>query len=133
MSHRIIATVTLAAVSFHVLLGCCWHHGHRCEMEVASVEVETCQCHGHSHSDDADDSSHHHDSDCCDGTQCNFYAPIDSSPDVSVSQSFSIQVAGGDSLVSVRALREICPWGICASPGIPLPEPLHALKQVWLI
>lgn len=138
MSNRIITAVTLAAVSLHVLLGCCWHHGHQCETGVvaANASVETCPYHDHSHSSDDDSQHKHHDhsGDCCDGAACTFYAPDDSDSALSVILSFWLPIADSNNFASVLAsVQEIRIAEVCVDDGIPLPEPLHALKQVWLI
>ena len=48
MAHRLICNLTSVALLAHVLLGCCWHHGHRCShqsaaaAEVASAHDRCC-------------------------------------------------------------------------------------------
>ena len=134
MHYRTLTFVTLVAVSLHVLLGCCWHHGHQCETRVASIDVQSCPCHDHSQHQDSDDSSHHHDDECCDGASCNFYVPKDTDSDLSaISPLFWIPALDADDVSSLLAAPSLQVRETYELRGIPIPEPLHALKQVWLI
>ena len=137
MSKRILTAVTLAAVTIHVLLGCCWHHAHESDLDsftsTASL-IANCQCHDHSsHSEPADGHDHHSGHESCDSVDCFFYSAENSDLDLFVASAFCLPVTGdvcfASLLDSVRRTR-----GTELSVGsFQLPEPLHALKQVWLI
>jgi len=137
MSHRILTAVTLAAVSIHAVLGCCWHHAHQTDFhspESTVALIAGCQGHHHaSQSEPADDHDHHGHPESCDGVECVFYSADNSDFDLSVAAVFFLpptkQVCFAGVLESVRRIRGTeHPNG-----GLQLPEPLHALKQVWLI
>ena len=138
MSKQILTTVTLAAVSLHVLLGCCWHHGHQCETGAMTAEAsaDSCPYHDHSHSSDGEshDGHHNHDSDCCDGTSCNFYSPNDFGTELSLTLSFWLPAPDSDNFANLLALvQKTSGADVCIDQSSAATEPLHALKQVWLI
>ena len=139
MFNRILTTVTLAAVSLHVLLGCCWHHDHQCETGVmtADASVESCPCHDHpsnSSNDESHDGHHNHDGDCCVGTSCNFYSPNDVSSELSLALSLWLPAADSKSFASLLAsVRRTRSAEVCIDQSSAADDPLHALKQVWLI
>ena len=139
MSNRLLTAVTLAAVSLHVLLGCCWHHGHQCETGVMTAEAscEFCPFHDdHSKSSDNEshDGQHNHGSDCCDGASCNFYSPNDSSIKLSSAPPVRLPAADEIGFASVLAsMRKASCGEVSIDPRFAASEPLHALKQVWVI
>ena len=139
MSNRILTAVILAAVSLHVLLGCCWHHGHQCETGVMTAEAscESCPFHDdHSKSSDNEshDDQHNHGTDCCDGASCNFYSPNDSSIELSSAPAVRLSVTDANGFAGVLAsMRETNCGEVSINPGFAASEPLHALKQVWVI
>ena len=139
MFNRIFTAVTLAAVSLHVLLGCCWHHGHQCETGVMTAEAsgDSCPCHDHhtnSSDNESHDDHHNHNSDCCDGAACNFYSPNDDSTELSLTLSFWLPVTDSNSSASLLAsVRRTVSAEVCIDQSSAADDPLHALKQVWLI
>src|SRR5688500_6050580 len=57
--HGLINHLTAATFAVHMVLGCCWHHGHPCPHEVCShSEAAEHTEHGHSH--EGASHQHHH-------------------------------------------------------------------------
>ena len=139
MHNRSLTIVTLATVSLHVLLGCCWHHGHQCETGVVTTEmsVDSCPCHDDSKSSDSesrDDGHHNHGSDCCDGTSCTFYSPNDFGSEQYLTLSFRLPAPDADNFANLLALiQQTSCADVCIDQSSAASEPLHALKQVWMI
>ena len=131
MSTKITTILTLLAVTAHVLLGCCCHHAH--ESDSMSVLTSECECRvGTSESEPAGEHDHRGEHDSCDGVDCNFYSAKNSELELFVSKAVYLPATDDCGyaflLKSVRRTQLIEYSGHCS-----LPEPLHALKQVWLI
>ena len=138
MHNRSLTIVTLAAVSLHVLLGCCWHHSHQCETGVMTAEtsLDSCSCGDHSKSSDSESRDGHHDhgTDCCDGTSCDFYWPNDFGFEQYLTLSFRLPAPDADNFANLLALAQKTRGAdVCIGQSSAATEPLHALKQVWMI
>jgi hypothetical protein len=77
-----VSNFTAFAVVAHLLLGCCWHHGHLCRHDSrdadrlphagAGAGAEACGHEGHACPALVD--GEHHRQDTCNGTPCSFLA-----------------------------------------------------------
>jgi len=77
--HDVLSHLTAALLALHTVLGCCWHHAHRCtetcEAAESIVAADSCDhAHGVGMACDSDGHAHHgrHD---CQGHTCVFMGP----------------------------------------------------------
>ena len=92
--HRVVYILTFAAMSVHILLGCCLCHAHEfgAVFESQALAVETshaCPGHGHGENEGPDKQDGHHDHEphqqLCDGGTCVFMrADSVVAPDLSI-------------------------------------------------
>jgi hypothetical protein len=83
--HAFLSNLTATLLAVHAVLGCCWHHGHRCAPEgggVGSVAAShTCETHA-THPGAAVDShgDQHQGRHECRGGTCTFVGPTRENP-----------------------------------------------------
>lgn len=148
MFQTLIKLLTATTFVAHGLLGCCWHHTHSHVIGAERTVAERGGCHGHGHrhahhcaSERATDTDDHgnrnsdapHDPVCNEEhcvfarTQDSVKSTADIPPALVPFLLADFPLAGSVLVVSdsqgFAALRET----------LPLPAPLHALRQVWLI
>ena len=137
MRKRILTAVTLTAVTIHVLLGCCWHHAHESGLDsIESTVTPIASCQGHDHSsrsEPADGHDHHSGHEPCDSADCFFYSADDFDLDLFVASAFCLSVTGDVCFASLLDSVQRARGAEFSVGSFQLPEPLHALKQVWLI
>lgn len=144
LRQRIIAVVTLAAVTLHVLLGCCWHHGHPAASGAAPrvALAEHCGCRhdiaARSHGSreplaPSDRNDDHGGQDPCDTADCHFMVTKASGLRLSV-VSTAMLPTNCDTLYAGLQLALRTSGEANIRDGIIQPHVSpHALKQVWLI
>jgi hypothetical protein len=76
--HGLLSTLTAALLALHAVLGCCWHHAHRCTTACAAAESTDLHDGDHADCTDMPGSSHgprqHGGCECQDGV-CIFVGP----------------------------------------------------------
>ncbi len=72
--HVFLANLTAALIAVHSVLGCCWHHTHRCTEQCATSQamVVSGVCDQASHAESASDSHSHHGRHECQSAACVF-------------------------------------------------------------
>ncbi len=134
--HKLVHNLTMILVLYHVVVGCCWHHGH-VESPAPSVggPINTACC-GHDHDGHHDgqnpaDHSHQQGGECDDG-MCFFVVPqVDGGAMAVDRPAFSINL--GSNLSRQEGASPRCPLSEPPPPaGIP-PLRLHLVNQILLI
>jgi len=129
--HRFLSYLTVAVLSAHCVLGCCWHHAHVCEHEQGTMVA---LCHG-GHADDhscpANEQQHHPAN--CTKAKCVFVR----STNVRVGHDTGFSVSWVDAPILVGNLSSLTPvlpsgWQWACRPPLP-PVRLHLTHQVLLI
>ncbi len=130
--HRIVHSLAMSLVLYHVLVGCCWHHAHAESAEPSGETLQSPTCCQHHHEDGREpaDLPHPHDGGC-DGESCDFVVPhIDGPPqldETAVASLVDLDLASRIQPSSGALGSEIPPPG-----GLP-PLRLHLLNQILLI
>ena len=138
--HRLICNLTSAALLAHVLLGCCWHHGHHCSHQLAAAaEVEVshaCGCaesgHEGTHSQEPVGGCGHGD-DGCQGARCMFVSAAPGAAAAAPLVQHRDAVLLGLTAVDISPARSL----LCGAPSLAAgccrPLRIHLLHQVLLI
>jgi hypothetical protein len=120
--------LTAATLALHLMMGCCWHHAHACELAAASdhggaTHDGHCSHGGCGHS--------HHGTHQCKGERCSF---VSLSRSVNISITFSFQTSStallDKQIPGVGSGRQQC---IMAAGWLLLPVRLHLANQILLI
>ena len=142
--RTVVSHLVAVALTLHTLLGCCWHHAHESDANVAQVEIEsTASAHGCCHSHRAHDLVEH------DEDQSIPSDPVDHSPDAcgETCQYVSVSRVQVDSLVDLAVLdflpaessvasaigNSVLRFGTSDAAVYPPPLRLHLLHLLLLI
>ena len=132
--RNLLSNLTAALLALHTVLGCCWHHEHRC--------TEACSLAGAAEFSHHCDGSHapgdgtavgcpvhgHQGPHECQGATCSFLGPIKQKPHDSFWQVQAAPAISGDAAVSLAA------WGQLSNRDAVLPSlRLHLIHHVLLI
>jgi hypothetical protein len=135
--------LTTASILIHSVLGCCWHHSHRCEVVHAEVPAADNDVHGHegcvhhqhqstvsaeSTKDEVPDGNHSGHEDC-DDTDCWMFSVT--RPD------FTFQLTVTTALVGQHDATSLSRTSFLAdsffAPRQKPKEPRRAMTQTWLL
>jgi hypothetical protein len=132
--RKILSNLTAALLALHTVLGCCWHHEHRCteacSLAGTAESSHRCDAH-HSFGDGPTVSSpghEHHGPHACQGDKCNFVEQTRQRPSDSFSQTVGVPADHCGADVASAG------WGpfFDCDPALP-PLRLHLIHHVLLI
>ena len=135
----LLSNLTVAALLFHAMLGCCWHHAHQCQHALAAEHDEhvvACngggECDEHATQPSPADGDRHGDDDC-QTAPCTFVATQSNSTawDLLVEHH---DTAAVDAAIAAGNVEVCCGRGspsFCAGRCMGLR--LHLVNQVFLI
>ncbi len=149
MYHNILTILTTSTIAIHAMLGCCAHHlhadclpgEHASTTEIDGHEHAACEHHTHTGSnahldgyDSQSDHPHQHDQEPCDEADCQFVS-VQRIDDLLLSISLDSLISFNQVLSTQMALVSHPLQGRFEQTihSSPTPDPLHALKQVWLL
>ena len=134
--HNVFSNLTAALLALHTVLGCCWHHAHRCaETYAATVSVassDSCDRARHANPATDSDGQGHHGRHDCQGSTCVFVSPSKANPHKLAFQfdASPAAVVRGNSVSVCRVVGE--PPFYPPDALLP-PLQLHLANQVLLI
>lgn len=148
MIHSAATILVSAVMLVHGLFGCCWHHGHACEVKLAASANEE---HGHSHGNDSQedhfadgpildncsdhqDEHHDHPFQTCDEDQCTFIASGNVKlQDCSQSVAFDVYSLHCDQHAAAITQQGLMPASGFTASHLAQPLCAQPLTQVWLL
>jgi len=139
MAHTLICNLTSAALLAHVLLGCCWHHGHQCSHQLAAaaeVEVAHDRCCAqpqestHSQAPVGDCG---HGDDGCQGARCVFMSAAPGAAAAVPALQHRDALLVGPAAADTSAAGSLLCGEASLAAGCSCPLRIHLLHQVLLI
>ena len=135
--HRLVYILTFAALSVHLLLGCCLHHTHKFDaaFESQGLAVETSRaCHGHGENEGPHKQDGHHDHDShhqlCNGGTCVFMrADSVDAPDLLIGQNSLATASVLTCLISSDRFER----ANARLDRLGEPIPIHLANQAFLL
>ncbi len=143
MIRNMVSNLALTVMLVHALLGCCWHHLHACESNLAgagpAIVANDADNHEYDHSDQSShahqsvvthQSDEHHDQPICDTGKCRFVTSSKVKAPLSFTQPTSVDLlsAASTSPLLSRSRQLGRHWPVQSA----FPR-LQELTQVWLL
>jgi hypothetical protein len=127
LMRNLLSNLTAALLALHTVLGCCWHHEHRCTeaCSLAAAAESPCHCDGPT----ASSPSHqHHGPHECQGAVCSFVGQIKPLSHDLLSQAVAMPAIDGVEVVLPAG------WGRFFVRDALMSSPrLHLVHKVLLI
>jgi len=125
-----VASLTAAMLLLHAVLGCCWHHAHRCEHRLASAQPADCCHHLPQDGDGQPENNPHSCPGECEGS-CVYVVP--GKVQIEAPQWTSIDFLAVLPLLADEPWEAATSWeAACSVPDFAPPLRRHLLHQVLL-